>query len=152
MNPRSDGLVSTNEHIKVAIDRYEKEIVNPIISEINLSVTKQMIYHTSLIVLGFLTSLTPIPVSMLGPLIGFMGISANWNTALRTLERYYKDRRYLMHSLTHLRLLDEASPMEAKKLMKSYLARASNNGIKFSAQARAEVKRKDEQEPNSKKE
>lgn len=138
-NLMNDGLVSTNNNLRisidlrVAIDRYEKEVVDPIISEINFSFTTQVICHIFLIILGIFINLNPSPTKIIGTLaIGLMVI-ANWPTAREAFERFQKERRILLDSVmiinTTLDLCyedDEAGLEEVEALLRSYLEALSS--------------------------
>ena len=99
------NLRSYRERLEKAIDRYEKEFVNPTISDINKFFALQIVFHILLITFGILTNLKPSLSSIIGALgLGSLGFSANWQRLEKTFKQFLRDRRILKLSVAVLRI------------------------------------------------
>ena len=122
----------TKDRLRVAIDRYEGEFVDPRISDITRSFKLQVAYHIALILFGVLANLKPSLTSVIGTLgLGSIGFGANFQAAREALEKYQKDRSSLRASVTALRVGidlcsedDEACLKDVEALLRKYLEEA----------------------------
>ena len=127
-NPRSDGL-TTKDQIEVVVDRFEKEVITPIISEIDRVFAAQFLFHIFLISIGIYINLDPSPASIIGSLVGgFIVMAINGRTAYRIYKIFIKDRKTLMMSMADLKLSfatssedDEASLKESITIIEAFI-------------------------------
>lgn len=122
----------TKERLRLAIDRYEDEIIIPQISEINISFRWQLGYIAVLIIFGILTNLKPSWNSVVGTLgLGGLSLKASGKTVSDAWEKFRKDRRILMTSVTDLRVRldlcsedDESCLKDVETRIRQYLEEA----------------------------
>lgn len=111
------------ERVGRAIDRYEKEFVNPTVSDIRVSFAIQIVYHIALLIFGILTNLNPSLTSVIGTLgLGSLGIGANWQRLQKTVEKFQKDRRALKLSVTELRARYDLCAKNDERCLKDVIA------------------------------
>lgn len=98
-------MVITKKRLRLAIDRYEDEIIIPQISKIKIAFIWQIVYIAVLIIFGILTNLKPSWNSVVGTLgLGGLSLKANGKTAIEAWKRFMRDRRILMRSVIELRV------------------------------------------------
>ena len=125
-------LSITKERLRLATDRIENEIVRPQISEINISFIWQLVYLAVLLISGILTNLNLSWNSVLGTIgLGSLSVKSIGKTASESWEKFRKDRRTLMTSLTdlkaHLDLCsedDESCLKDVESKIRQYLEEA----------------------------
>jgi len=122
----------TKEHLRLAIDRYENEFVDPEISGITRSFYLQVIYILILVICFALANMNPSWNSVLGTLgLGGLSLKASSKTISDAWEKFRKDRRTMMMSMTDLRVRldlcsedDESCLRDVESRIRQYLEEA----------------------------
>lgn len=97
-------MTTRKERLVLAIDRYENEAVNIEISDINKQFTLQIIYIIVLVICCVMANLNLSWNTVIGTIgLGGLSVKGGYKEAQNSLQKYQKDRRTLMGSVTNLR-------------------------------------------------
>lgn len=127
----NDDLSSYRARLERAVNRYENEVVAPIISDMKISFALQIVFIILLVVFGIITNLEPSLASIIGALgLGSLGVGANWERLQKTLKKFLTDRRTLRLSVSKLKNelelanLDESRLKDVEALIREYYQKA----------------------------